>query len=167
MARRMYVCTNEQTHNAFNGPLSRTIRVSQYQEGKPIWISLKQETVSGSGISWAICKSAPRSRQITMPASQHPVFLQAECPSCCPTNGVKALKAQTNRITQKQCPQPNPLDEQRHKNQLLPLTTARRGGMFNIAYSSSSGSVSSPAFSTTQPQDISSSRHIIGVVNTV
>jgi len=28
---------------------------------KPIWISLKQETVSGSGISWAICKSAPRS----------------------------------------------------------------------------------------------------------
>ena len=32
---------------------------------KPIWISLKQETVSGS---WAICKSAPRSRQITTPA---------------------------------------------------------------------------------------------------
>ena len=31
---------------------------------KPVWISLKQETVSGSGISWAICKSAPRSRQI-------------------------------------------------------------------------------------------------------
>jgi len=29
---------------------------------KPIWILLKQETVSGSGISWAICKSASRSR---------------------------------------------------------------------------------------------------------
>jgi len=28
---------------------------------------MKQETVSGSGISWAICKSAPCSRQITMP----------------------------------------------------------------------------------------------------
>jgi len=27
---------------------------------KPMWILLKQETVSGSGISWAICKSAPR-----------------------------------------------------------------------------------------------------------
>jgi len=26
-----------------------------------IWTLLKQETVSGSGISWAICKSAPRS----------------------------------------------------------------------------------------------------------
>ena len=102
------------------------------------------------------------SLQIDNHASTPPLsFLQAKCPSCCPTNSVKALKAQTNRITQKQCPQPNPLDEQRHKNQLLPLTTARRGGMFNIAYSSSSGSVSSPAFSTTQPQDISSSQHII------
>jgi len=36
---------------------------------KPIWIKLlKQETVSGSSISWTICKSAPRSRQITTPA---------------------------------------------------------------------------------------------------
>ena len=34
---------------------------------KPIWILLEQETVSGSGISWTICKSAPRSRWITMP----------------------------------------------------------------------------------------------------
>ena len=30
--------------------------------------------MSGSGISWAICKSAPRSRQITMPATHHSVF---------------------------------------------------------------------------------------------
>ena len=37
----------------------------------PILILLKQETVSGSGISRAICKSAPRSRQITMPAPHH------------------------------------------------------------------------------------------------
>ena len=35
---------------------------------KPIWILLKQETVSGSGISWAICKSAPCSRQTATPA---------------------------------------------------------------------------------------------------
>ena len=60
---------------------------------KPIWILLKQETVSGSGINWAICKSAPRSRQITMPAPHHSVFLQAGCPSCRPTKSVKALKA--------------------------------------------------------------------------
>ena len=40
----------------------------------PIWILLKQETVSGSGISWAICKSAPRSSQITTPAPHRSVF---------------------------------------------------------------------------------------------
>jgi len=38
---------------------------------KPIWILLKQETVGGSGISWAICMSAPRSRQTTTPAPHH------------------------------------------------------------------------------------------------
>ena len=58
---------------------------------KPIWILLKQETVSGSGISWAVCKSAPCCRQTTTPAPHHSVFLQAGCPSCCPTNSVKAL----------------------------------------------------------------------------
>ena len=60
---------------------------------KPIWILLKQETVSGSGISWDICNSAPRSKQITMPAPHHSVGLQAGCPSCYPTNSVKALRA--------------------------------------------------------------------------
>ena len=35
---------------------------------KTILILLEQETVSGSGISWTICKAAPRSRQITTPA---------------------------------------------------------------------------------------------------
>ena len=64
---------------------------------KPTWILLKQGTVSGSGISWAICKSAPHSRQITTPAPHHSVFLQAGCPSCCPTNSVKALKAQNSK----------------------------------------------------------------------
>ena len=41
---------------------------------KPIWILLKQEAVSGSRISWAICKSASRSRQITTPTPHHSVF---------------------------------------------------------------------------------------------
>ena len=34
---------------------------------KPIWILLKQKTVTGSGISWAICKPAPCSKQTTTP----------------------------------------------------------------------------------------------------
>jgi len=41
---------------------------------KPIWTLLKQETVSGSGISWAICKSTPCSTQITMPAPHNSNF---------------------------------------------------------------------------------------------
>ena len=49
--------------------------------------------MSGSGISWAICKSAAHSRQITMSAPHHSVFLHAGCSSCHPTNSVKALKA--------------------------------------------------------------------------
>ena len=57
---------------------------------KPIWILLEQETMSGSGISWAICKSAHSSRQITTPAPHHSLFLQAGCPSCRPTNSVNA-----------------------------------------------------------------------------
>ena len=52
----------------------------------PIWILLKQETVSGSGISWAICKSAPRSRQITTPARHHSVFYRPDAlPAAQPT----------------------------------------------------------------------------------
>jgi len=53
---------------------------------------LEQETVSGNGTSWAICKSAPRHGQITTPTpTTH--FLRAACPSCRPTNSVIALKA--------------------------------------------------------------------------
>ena len=86
---------NTHTHtHPFNGPLSGTTRVSQYQKGQPIWILLKQETVKGSGITWAVCKSAPCSRQITTPAPHNSVFLQAGCPSCRSTNSVKALQAQ-------------------------------------------------------------------------
>ena len=56
------------------------------REVKPIWILLKQETVSGSGISWAICKSAPRSRQTTMPAHHHSVFYRPDAlPATQPT----------------------------------------------------------------------------------
>ena len=53
---------------------------------KPIWILLKQETVSGRGISWVICKSAPRSRQITTPAPHHSVFYRPDAlPAAKPT----------------------------------------------------------------------------------
>ena len=69
------ICLTEHTHTH-----ARLIAVCPWlprwvgtRKVKPIWILLKQETVSGSGISWARCKSAPYSRQITMPAL-HRVF---------------------------------------------------------------------------------------------
>jgi len=53
---------------------------------KPIWILLKQETVSGSGISWAICKSAPLSREVTILATHHSVFYRPDAvPATQPT----------------------------------------------------------------------------------
>jgi len=64
---------------------------SRCRKVKSIWILLKQETVSGSGISWAACNSAPRSRH------NH-----ASTP---PLNSVKVLKApnagscSNNRLT--------------------------------------------------------------------
>jgi len=53
---------------------------------KSIWILLKQETVSGSGINWAICKSALCSRQTAMPAPHHLVFYRPDAlPAAQPT----------------------------------------------------------------------------------
>ena len=62
------------THQ-YNGPFPGLPRWAGTRKVKPIWILLKQETVSGSGINWAICKSAPCSRQTTttgwmLPAAQ-------------------------------------------------------------------------------------------------
>ena len=94
----------KQTHtHPFNGPFPGLLRWASTRKVTPIWILLKQETVSGSGISWAICMSAPYSRQTTTPAPHHSVFLQAGCPSCWATNSIKTLKAnrQTSRQTVK------------------------------------------------------------------
>jgi len=63
---------NKQTNkHQFNCPFPALPRWAGTRKAKPIWILLKQETVSGSGISWAIFKTAPRSRQITTPAPHH------------------------------------------------------------------------------------------------
>jgi len=83
--------THARTH-PFNGPFSGTTRVSRYQKGKT---NLDFTEARDSEWQWhqlAICKSAPCSRQITTPAPHRSVFLQAGCPSCRPTNSVKALK---------------------------------------------------------------------------
>jgi len=75
--------------------------VSRYKKGKT---NLDFTGARDSEWQWhqlAICKSAPRSRQITTPAPHRSVFLQAGCPSRRPTNSVKALKAINDKRSQK------------------------------------------------------------------
>jgi len=52
-----------QTHTCLMALCPGLPRWASTREVKPIWILLKQETVSGSGISWTMCKSAPHFRQ--------------------------------------------------------------------------------------------------------
>ena len=60
----------------FNGPFSGTIQVSRYQKGK----TNLDFTEAGDSewqwhqLGWAICKSAPSSRQTTTPAPYHSIF---------------------------------------------------------------------------------------------
>ena len=103
--------THTHTHTRLMALFPGLPRSAGTRKAKPIWILLKQETVRGSGISWAICKSAPCSRQIPC---QHPTtqFLQAGCPSCRPTNSVKALKAVF--LTNRQTDRKTDMDTHRH-----------------------------------------------------
>ena len=89
--------THTRTHT-FNGPLSVTTRVSRYQKGKTNLDLLEQETVRGSGISWAICKSAPRSRQITTPASHHSVFYRPDALPAAQPTASKHLRHKYSRL---------------------------------------------------------------------
>ena len=77
----------------FNGPLSRTTQVSPYQKGKT---NLDFTEARDSEWQWhqlghmQVCISVQTDNLArTTPLS----FLQAGCPSCHPTNSVKALKA--------------------------------------------------------------------------
>ena len=87
-----YCYTHTHIH-PFNGLLSGTTRVSRYQKGKT---SLDFTEARDSEWQWhqlghmQVCTSL----QADNHASTHrSVFLQAGCPSCRPTNSVKALKA--------------------------------------------------------------------------
>jgi len=71
------------TTHLFNSPFSRTTQESQYQKGNT---NLDFTEARDSGISWNICKSAPRSRQVTTPAPHHSVFYRPDAlPAAQPT----------------------------------------------------------------------------------
>ena len=71
---RTHARTHTHTHTRLTALFPGLPRWAGTWKVKPIWILQKQETVSGSSVSWAICKSAPHSRQITTPAPHRSVF---------------------------------------------------------------------------------------------
>jgi len=77
----------------FNGPLSGTTQVSRYQRGKT---NLDFTEARDSERQWhqlgrmQVCTSLQTDNHASTPLVS---FLQAGCPSCCPTNSIKALKA--------------------------------------------------------------------------
>ena len=85
--------------HTFNGPLSGTTQVSRYQKGKT---DLDFTEARDSEWQWhqlgrmQVCTSLQTDNHAS---THHSVFLQAGCPSCRPTNSVKALKAWTDRKT--------------------------------------------------------------------
>ena len=86
------VMPNTHTH-PFNGPFSGTTRVSRYQKGKT---NLDFTEARDSEWQWhqlghmQVCTSLQTDNHASTPLLS---FLQAGCPSCRPTNSVKALKA--------------------------------------------------------------------------
>ena len=77
--------------HTFNGPISGTTQVSQYQKGKT-----NLDFTEARDSEWhqlgnmQVCTSLQKENHASTPPVS---FLQAGCPSCCPTNSVKALKA--------------------------------------------------------------------------
>ena len=89
--------TSTHTH-PLNGPLSKTTRVSQYQKSKT---NLDFTEARDNEWQWhqlghmQVCISLQTDNHATTPPLS---FLQAGCPSCRPTNSVKALKALCCRL---------------------------------------------------------------------
>ena len=90
----------KRTHNThpFNGPLFGTTRVSRYQKSKTN-VDLTEARDSESqwhqlGHMQTICTLLQTDNHASTPPL---IFLQAGRPSWCPTNSVKALKAQTQQ----------------------------------------------------------------------
>jgi len=72
----------------------RTTWVSRHEKGKPFWILLEQEMMGGQWHQLDHMQIICTLLQTNNHASTSPLsFLQAICPSCHPTNSVKALRA--------------------------------------------------------------------------
>ena len=79
--------------------LSGTTQVSRYQKGKTSVDFSEARDSEWHGISWAICKSAPSSRQITMPAPYHSVSYRLDAlPAAQPTASMHWRQLKTEPV---------------------------------------------------------------------
>jgi len=81
------------THTHFNGPFSGTTRVSQYQKGKTnldFTEARESEWQRHQLCHMQVCTSLQTDNHASTSTLS---FLQTICPSCRPTNSVRALKA--------------------------------------------------------------------------
>ena len=91
--------TEDGDTHPLNGPLSGTTQVSRYQKVKT---NLDFTEARDSQWQWhqlghmQVCTSLPTDNHASTPPLS---FLQAGCPSCHPTDSVKALKAQMDGET--------------------------------------------------------------------
>ena len=89
--------TRSDTHtHTFNSPFSGTTRVSRYQKGKT-----SLDFTEARDSEWQWHQPGLMQVSISLQTDNHtstpPLsFLQAGCPSCHPTNSIKALKANTH-----------------------------------------------------------------------
>jgi len=93
--------THTYTH-PFNGPFSRTTQVSRHQKGKT---NLDFTEERDSEWQWhqlghmKVCTSLQADNHASNPPLS---FLQAGCPSCRPTNSVKALEYTSSELAENQ-----------------------------------------------------------------
>ena len=91
----LLTCYKHTHTHPFNGPFSGTTQVSRYQKGKT---NLDSTEARDSEWQWhqlghmQVCTLLQTDNHASTPPLS---FLQAGCPSCHPTNSVKALKAKT------------------------------------------------------------------------
>ena len=97
----MPVITHTHTHTHLTALFLGLFGWAGTRKVQPIWILLKQETMSGSSISWAICKSAPRSRQITTPAPPQLSFFTDRMPFLPPNQQHQSTGGNGSRASDK------------------------------------------------------------------
>ena len=102
---RVSRCRWQLSHtHTFNGPFSETAQVSRYHRGK---INLDFTEARDSEWQWhqlghmQVCTLLQTDNHASTPPLS---FLQAGCPSCRPTNSVKALKAKACHLGDKTYP---------------------------------------------------------------